>query len=320
MNVPGCCDKMRISCGIGFEIGIGIVQGAERTMNDHVSGFEFEYRRRSDRQFFEVFHAHSQMEFTYVHEGQGNLIIEGRHYPITPHTLMIFQPFRLHRVQIDVAPDAPFVRTVILFEPSILKSYWSAFPLLESFHRRLLARPGDGRPLYEIPEPEPPIALLKPFRDALAAGLSPQERREETHAFLLHFLRQLKPLWQKPAGSASVAEPPASRHDHRSEEIMQWIESHYQEPFKLEHLARDLHLSAYHLAHLFKQSTGSTIFEYTRATRLRHASVLLIQTNLTIPEIGARVGIPDPSYFCKVFREHMGSTPHQYRLHVQKRK
>lgn len=288
-------------------------------MNFRISGFEYEYRRKSSRQFFEVFHAHSQMEFTYVHEGQGNLIIEGRHYPISSHTLMVFQPFQLHRVQIDVAPDAPFVRTVIQFEPAILKSYWPSFPLLESFYRLLLTR-GDGKPLYDISEPELPISLLGPFRDALTAGLSPQEQQEEAHAFLLHFLRQLKPLWQKSTSNASAAELPANRHDHRSEEVMQWIEDHYHEPFKLEQLARDLHLSAYHLAHLFKHSTGSTIFEYTRATRLRHASILLIRTDLPVPEIGTRVGIPDPSYFCKVFREQMGSTPHQYRLHVQKRK
>ena len=288
-------------------------------MNFNIGGFEFEYRRQSGRQFFEVFHAHPQMEFTFVHEGRGNLIIEGRHYPVSPDTLMIFQPFQLHQVQVDVAPDAPFVRTVIMFDPAILRAYWPSFPLLENFSRRLLAR-NDGRPLYDIHESDLPISLLKPLHHALTNGMTPHEQREEAHAFLLHFLRQLKPLWQKPASDTSAAEPHADRHDHRSEEIMQWIEGHYTEPFKLEHLARDFHLSAYHLAHLFKQSTGSTIFEYTRATRLRHASILLIQTNLTIPAIGARVGIPDPSYFCKVFREHTGSTPHQYRLHVQKRK
>jgi len=286
-------------------------------MNIAISGFEFDYRRRSERQFFEVFHAHSQMEFTYVHEGQGNLIMEGRHYPVSPGTLMIFQPFRLHRIQVDVAPDAPFVRTVIMFEPAILKPYWSGFPVLESFNRHLLAH-GDGRPLYEMPESQPPVSLLKAFDDSLAESLPAHEQTEEAHFLLLNFLRYLKPL--RHSAEDADAGGDAARPSHRSEEIMQWIEQHYHEPFKLEQLARDLHLSAYHLAHLFKQSTGSTIFEYTRATRLRHASMLLIQTTLTVPEIGARVGIPDPSYFCKVFREQMGSTPHQYRLHVQKRK
>lgn len=287
-------------------------------MNFSFGGFEFEYRRRSDRRFFEVFHAHPQMEFTYVHEGRGTLIVEGRHYPLSPDTLMVFQPFQLHQVQIDVAPDAPFVRTVVQFDPAILRAYWPSFPLLESFHRQLLAG-NDGKPLYGIRETELPLSLLKPLHDVLVRGGSPREQREEADAFLLHFLRLLKPLWQQPAGSLPAAAV-ANRHDRRSEEIMQWIEDHYPNPFKLADIARDLHLSAYHLAHLFKQATGSTIFEYTRATRLRHASVLLINTNLAVPEIGARVGIPDPSYFCKIFREQMGSTPHQYRLRVQKRK
>lgn len=276
---------------------------------------EFVYRRTSDRHFFEVFHAHSQMEFTYVHEGTGNLIIEGKSYAIEPNTLMIFQPFQLHRVQIDVAPEQPFVRTVIMFEPVLLKAYWSSFPMLEDLFHHILNR-SDGKPLYGIQQSELLIALLKQFNESLT-DMSEHERNEEAHFFLLSFLRQLKPLWQKPDDSSSSIE---RRHSHRAEEIMQWIEMHYHESFKLEQMGNDLHLSPYHLAHLFKQATGSTIFDYTKATRIRHASIFLIQTMLTIPEIGARVGIPDPSYFCKVFREKMGSTPHQYRLHIQKRK
>jgi len=282
-----------------------------KTVSDR---FEYVYRKSSESRFFEVFHAHPQMEFTYVHEGNGNLIIDGKHYPIVANSLMIFQPFQLHRIQMDVGPGAPFVRTVMMFEPSLLKPYLPSFPIMESFFHEIINR-NDGSPLYGFGGTELLVSLLKQFHDTMA-DLSEHARKEEVHFFLLSFLRQLMPLWKKADVNAI---PETRRHSHWAEAVMQWIEERYSESFKLEQMAKDLHLSPYHLAHLFKKATGSTILEYARATRIRHASILLIQTELTIPEIGTRVGIPDPSYFCKIFREKMGSTPHQYRLHVQKR-
>lgn len=284
-------------------------------MNRTVGSFSFHYRRTSAHRFFEVFHAHSQMEFTYVHEGNGNLIIEGKRYPIEPNTLMIFQPFQLHRVQVDVTSEMPFVRTVIMFDPVQLARYLPSFPILESFFDNLLKRM-DSIPLYGIRESELFSEFPSPHNESLS-DMSIHEQQEENNFFLLSFIRNMKPLWQK-----LKIQPLAStrRHSHRAEEIMQWIEDHYTESFKLDQMANDLHLSPYHLAHLFKRATGSTIVEYTKATRIRHASIYLIQTSLTIPEIGTRIGIPDPSYFCKVFRQQMGSTPHQYRLHIQKQK
>lgn len=284
-------------------------------MNTAPGRFSLNYRRTSDHRFFEVFHAHSQMEFTYVHEGNGNLIIEGKSYPIEPNMLMIFQPFQLHRVQVDVTPDLPFVRTVIMFDPVQLASYWSSFPVLESFFTKLLKRMNSS-PLYGIRESDLLSDLPKPLSETLS-DMSTLEKQEEINFFLLSFIRHLKPLWQRLDFQPSSS---ARRHSHRAEEIMQWIEEHYSESFKLEQMANDLHLSPYHLAHLFKRATGSTIVEYTKATRIRHASVYLIQSSLTVPEIGARIGISDPSYFCKVFRQQMGSTPHQYRLHIQQRR
>ncbi|MGP3783696.1 helix-turn-helix transcriptional regulator [Paenibacillus sp. 1A_MP2] len=100
---------------------------------------------------------------------------------------------------------------------------------------------------------------------------------------------------------------------------MQWIEEHFNEAFRLEDIADTLHLSPYHLSHIFKKATGTTIVAYAQATRIRHACVLLTSTTHTVPEIGHRVGMSSPSYFCKVFRNATGTTPHQYRLNVQSR-
>ncbi|MFE5321922.1 AraC family transcriptional regulator [Paenibacillus sp. NPDC056579] len=276
----------------------------------------FHYRRTSEVVFKEVFHAHLEMEFTYVHEGCGNLIIEGTTYPIGPGMLMVFHPFQLHRVQMEVKPGQPFVRSMMMFDPATLQPYWDPFPGLKGFFQ-LLKQQKALKPVMPISESDPLVSLMGHFHESRAA-MSPNEIGEEFHFFLLGYLRQLRRIWQDQQPEAESTG--TSRYHHHAEEIMKWIELHYHEPFRLEQMAAELHLSRYHLAHLFKEATGTTILAYVQATRIRHACVWLTKSKsaLTVPEIGARVGIPNPSHFCKVFRETMGITPHQYRLNIQK--
>lgn len=286
-------------------------------VNRSLEPFLFDYRRTSEVVFKEVFHAHLEMEFTYVHSGEGNLIIEGITYPVGPGMLMVFHPFQLHRVQIQVKPGQPFVRSLIMFDPATLQPYWDTFPVLKGFFH-LLKQQKTAMPVIPICESDPLITWMRQFHEA-RSSFSPNDVMEEFHFFLLGYLRQLRRIWQEQKSDATFTDI-SNRYHHHAEEVMRWIELHYQQPFRLEHMASELHLSRYHLAHLFKEATGTTILAYVQATRIRHACVLLTmrKSTLTVPEIGARVGIPNPSHFCKVFRETMGITPHQYRLNIQK--
>lgn len=44
--------------------------------------FNLVCHRTSTTAFREVFHAHSQMEITYIHDGYGQLITEGQAFPL----------------------------------------------------------------------------------------------------------------------------------------------------------------------------------------------------------------------------------------------
>jgi AraC-like DNA-binding protein len=281
---------------------------------NHVSEpFLFDFQRKSTTAFREVFHAHLDMEFTYVHQGRGNLIIEGRTFAIEPGTLLIFQPFQLHRVQIKVTEDCPFIRSLVTFDPALLQPYLDVFPAVKSFFNLIKQQQG-GKPVHRIKEIDPIISLLEHF-NAVRSNLSSHELHEEYIFFLISYLRELRRIWREPEEACRAA---ASRYNHRAEEVMRWIERHYDETFRLERMAGELHLSPYHISHLFKEATGTTVLAYVQATRIRQACMLLMRNSLTIPEISVRVGIPNPSYFCKIFRESMGTTPHQYRLQTKR--
>ncbi|WP_426452429.1 helix-turn-helix domain-containing protein [Paenibacillus sp. S-38] len=272
--------------------------------------FHYEYRKTSTDYFREVFHAHSQMELTYVHEGRGLLIIDGTSYSIEPSTLLVFPPFQMHRIQIQVTEKEPFIRSVLTFEPAVLHSYLNDFPSLKGFFQRLTAQQANVHPVNAMAETEPFVALLKQFGSTMGSRRE-ADFEENMGVFLLSLVHQLK---QSPDGESAFLK----KHNHHVEDIMGWIEKHYMEPFRLEDLAGELHLSPYHVAHLFKESTGTTIVAYTRATRIRHACSLLRKSTLPLSEIGCRVGIANPSYFSKIFSQIMGVTPLTYRQHLVK--
>lgn len=274
----------------------------------HTDLFQYEYRRTSTQYFREVFHAHSQMELTYVHEGKGLLIIDGKSYSIEPSTLLIFPPFQMHRIQVQVTEKEPFVRSVLTFEPAVLHNYLNEFPSLKKFFRRLSLQ--HIHPVIAMGETEPLVVMLKQFSLTMGSGRD-TDFEENMGIFLLSLMHQLK---QYPHDKANFLK----KHNHHVEDIIAWIEQHYMEPFRLEELASELHLSPYHLAHLFKESTGTTIVAYTQATRVRHACSLLRKSTLPLSEVGYRVGISNPSYFSKVFSQIMGVTPLAYRQHLVK--
>ncbi|KAA2302268.1 cupin domain-containing protein, partial [Clostridioides difficile] len=78
--------------------------------------FNLVCRRTSKTTSREVFHAHSQLEITYIHEGYGQLITEGQVFSLEPGMLMIFRLFQLHHIQIHVSRQQPFIRNVLMVE------------------------------------------------------------------------------------------------------------------------------------------------------------------------------------------------------------
>lgn len=282
--------------------------------------FNLACRRTATTTFREVFHAHSQMEVTYIHDGYGQLITEGQAFPLKPGTLMIFRPFQLHQVQIQVTDEHPFVRSVLMYDLELLKESWQHFSTSHHFVQELLGQQSPIAPSI-LPSSSMLVQFMEQFGQHHPNILEREAEEEAIRLFLLNLLVQIKYVWEEGKQRPSQSVHPTSTsllHPH-AEAVMQWIEEHYQEPFLLKDLAAELHMSLYHLSHVFKKATGTTIVAYTQATRIRHACVLLARTSYSVPEIGHRVGMSTPSYFCKVFRNVTGTTPHQYRLNLQGR-
>ena len=103
---------------------------------------------------------------------------------------------------------------------------------------------------------------------------------------------------------------------HTDEKVMDGqlaLNERLSEPLDLTGLARSLGVSTRTLNRRFREATGVTPGTYLTQRRIEEARTLLMDTNLSIAEIGWQVGYRDPSRFTQHFKRHAGVTPRQYR-------
>ncbi|SDZ67639.1 Two-component response regulator, YesN/AraC family, consists of REC and AraC-type DNA-binding domains [Evansella caseinilytica] len=95
--------------------------------------------------------------------------------------------------------------------------------------------------------------------------------------------------------------------------VKKYIISHYHQELYLELLAEQVSLSPRYLSDLFKKEEGIGITRYIKQIRITEAKKLLMNTNLKVADIAAKVGYTNYPYFVKTFREETGLPPEKYR-------
>ncbi|HYE04482.1 MAG TPA: AraC family transcriptional regulator [Planctomycetota bacterium] len=91
------------------------------------------------------------------------------------------------------------------------------------------------------------------------------------------------------------------------------IEARIGERITLGDLARAARLSVSRFSAEFGAHVGASPIDYVLQLRLRHATHLLRDHNLSIGEVATRVGFADQFYFSRQFRRRYGVSPMQYR-------
>lgn len=101
--------------------------------------------------------------------------------------------------------------------------------------------------------------------------------------------------------------------DRRIRLAVELMYAHMNRELSLEEIASAAHLSPFHFSRLFKKLTGATPHAYLASLRAARARDLLAETDLSVTEVGARVGYMSSSHFSKAFRQSTGISPRAYR-------
>jgi AraC-like DNA-binding protein len=126
-------------------------------------------------------------------------------------------------------------------------------------------------------------------------------------ALVVHFLRRYG------ASRHSLQEVAGGLSPYKLQRTTAYIKDHLAQELSLITLATVGETSPAHFARLFKHTTGLAPHQYVIRCRMDQAKQLLVETDVSLSEIGFQVGCADQSHFTALFRKHVAMTPKAYR-------
>jgi AraC family transcriptional regulator len=133
------------------------------------------------------------------------------------------------------------------------------------------------------------------------------------HALVEQLLVQVLRNYAQPRRSEALELSRVGLVDRRIRRSVELMHTQLDQDLTLKALAAASYLSPFHFARLFKKLTGSTPHNYLAGIRAGRAQLLLAETELSVTEVGARVGYLSASHFTKAFRLATGTTPREFR-------
>ncbi len=98
------------------------------------------------------------------------------------------------------------------------------------------------------------------------------------------------------------------------QKITEYVTSHYAEKISLELIAEQVHLNRTYISSIFKKETGGKFSDYLQRVRLDASKVLLqSDSEITLQSIAEQTGFCDAAHLSRVFKEHYGISPMEFR-------
>lgn len=251
-----------------------------------------------------------ETELVYVSQGSYDLHIGERTYTLRPGAVVLIPPGAWHESRCNRRQRV--MRHCIHFEwqPGPARPGWQ----LQSF----LGQPFDEGVVSPVPAAlasrlplVTTVEAVPGVREILERALNGLRRNEDLGRYL---------LW--PVLSALLAEraaQPPARANPRSDvaqaamKVRYHIDMHYQEPQGYKIYTELTGLSSSHLCQAFKRLFGRTPNEYLTDLRLSQAYRILSEGSQGVEQVARNVGIHDPNYFARIFRQRFGVTPSAHR-------
>lgn len=104
------------------------------------------------------------------------------------------------------------------------------------------------------------------------------------------------------------------KKDNIAELVKEYIQEHFSDVnLNNSEIAEYFHMNISYLSTFFKEKTGMNLLFYIHRTRLEKAKELLETTEMTLDEIGEKVGCSNKVSFIRLFKKYEGITPTEFR-------
>lgn len=107
---------------------------------------------------------------------------------------------------------------------------------------------------------------------------------------------------------------PVRHPSDRLNEVIKFIRNNLHEQISLEDVSKIACMTLPSFCRFFKSRTGKKFSQYLTELRIERACKLLIELDKPVVDIANLCGYNSSSHFCKVFKDHMGQSPNQYKV------
>lgn len=237
-------------------------------------------------------HAHEWMEIFYLLSGKCSYLVEGSKYELHPGDILIMRAAETH--MLEVKEDEPYERIAIHFSPAIL----AAVPKKERFLRPFLDRPLGQRNLYRVGEAGDK-RMKAAFEEFCFEGIG--DVKLNLVSRLLMFLTVLSAVFERQIEMDG-------NEDSFQSQLVAYVNEHMFEDISLQSIADAFFRSRSQISRVFRQSTGSPLWEYVTIKRLLAAQAML-QRGVNASEACLACGFSDYSSFFRAYRARFGHSP-----------
>jgi len=258
-------------------------------------------------------HSHDFIEIAFINDGSGEYIDNYGQLFLVPGDLFIMRGEDDYHGFLDMK-SLEVIN--IIFEPGSLDLPYDQLRTITGYNI-----------LFEIGLP-PGAAKRRPFMNLLPGILQQlqdyvnrirgelKDKQPGYRIKLRNCLLDIIILLSRTYDKSTVSELPP--RDYNFGRTIAYIQSHVQERYTLDRLARDTCLSKPHLIRKFKQITGLPPIDYINRARINLACKMLIRENCSISEAASACGFQESNYFARVFKKFKKVSPRQY-LRTQRR-
>lgn len=242
-------------------------------------------------------HWHEETEIVMVLEGTLKMMIGGELYAIDEGEIAFVDPYELH----EFFQNGRTRFYAFLFPLTFLSAEKNDEPQMHYIDPLLS---GQLRFPTFIGRDHPVYARLAPIvREFLTANTARQHGYELlTKADLMLTIYHCLPHMKPAHGSYRTCR-----------EIADYIKAHYAEKITLADLSRRFAMSEKYISEYFSRNFRQNLTDYCNGYRIKKACELLGGTEMSITQVANEVGFDNISYFIKVFKRLIGTTPLQFR-------
>lgn len=244
-------------------------------------------------------HWHRSVEIFLVLDGKIDFYINSTFFPLTKHQFILVNSNEIHSIEV---PD-PNTTIVLQIPIKTFEAYWQENQYI-SFTRnstgqdesvvKLITKMWE---IYEQKKYGYELMVKSLFYELLYILLTEYKENDLDK----EVLKQNKNL-------------------NRLSKITHYIKENYNQEISLESVARTFGFSPTYLSRLFKKYGKVNYKTYLQNIRVEYGYRDLVNTDLSISDIGMKNGFPNSKAFSNEFRKRYGKLPSEYRREMQKDK